>query len=218
VLSLYMLRHGETEFSHQDRFCGRIDAPLTPDGREMAALFADAYGGIGWQAIVTSTRARAVDSAAPTAACAGIEASRDARFDEMNYGAWQGLSKVEAAARDGEYFARWQRDPSIGPLMGESPRAVAARACAAIEDLCVRHRDGNILIVSHKALLRILLCQLFDTELCHYRRGPSWPVGGVTQIDFDASGPALRRLADVAHLASLERADKWTPSLRAVSA
>ena len=169
MLSLYLLRHGETEFSHQDRFCGRIDAPLTPDGREMAALFADAYGSIGWQAIVTSTRCRAIDSAAPTAACAGIEACRDARFDEMNFGAWQGLSKVEAAARDGEYFARWLRDPSIGPLMGESPRAVAARACAAIEDLCVRHRDGNILIVSHKALLRILLCQLFDTELSQYR-------------------------------------------------
>ena len=82
----------------------------------------------------------------------------------------------------------------------------------------MRHPDGNILIVSHKALLRILLCQLFDTELSHYRLGPSWPVGGVTQIDFDASGPALRRLADVAHLAALDRGDKWTAPLRAASA
>ena len=128
MLSLFLLRHGETEFSHQDRFCGRIDAPLTADGREMAARFADAYGSIGWEAIVTSTRARAIDSAAPLALGAGIDACMDARLDEMNFGAWQGLSKVEAAARDGEYFARWQRDPSIGPLMGESPRAVAARA------------------------------------------------------------------------------------------
>jgi broad specificity phosphatase PhoE len=218
VLSLYLLRHGETEFSHQDRFCGRIDAPLTSDGHEMAALFAEAYGSIPWQAIVTSTRVRAIDSAAPVAACAGIAACRDARFDEMNYGAWQGMSKSEAAAHHGEYFARWQRDPSIGPPMGESPTAVAIRASAAIEDLCARHRDGNILIVSHKALLRILLCQLFDTELCHYRRGPSWPAGGLTQIDFDASGPALRRLADVAHLASLDCSDRWTPGLRAASA
>ena len=55
--------------------------------------------------------------------------------------------------------------------------------------------------MSHKALLRILLCALFDTELRHYRCGPSWPAGAVTQIDFKARArPSLRRFADVAHL------------------
>jgi len=200
VLSLYLLRHGETEFSHHDRFCGRIDAPLTADGREMATLFAAAYGNLSWRAITTSTRARAIDSAAPLVAVTGIDACADERLDEMHYGAWQGLSKDEAAAQDGEYFARWQRDPSIGPPMGESPRDVAARAAAAIEQLRDRHPGGNLLIVSHKALLRILLCALFDTELRHYRCGPSWPAGAVTQVDLGAGGPSVRRFADVAHL------------------
>ena len=220
MLSLYLLRHGETEFSQQDRFCGRIDAPLTVDGREMAALFAATYGQLDWNAIVTSTRARAIDSAAPLAALTGIEACADGRFDEMHYGAWQGLSKDEAAARDGEYFARWQRDPSIGPPLGESPREVAVRASAAIGELRARHREGNLLIVSHKALLRILLCSLFDTELRHYRCGPGWPAGAVTQIDLGADGPTLRRFADVAHLGAHDRdqSDKWTPLLRAASA
>jgi broad specificity phosphatase PhoE len=218
VLSLYLLRHGETEFSHHDRFCGRIDAPLTADGREMATLFAAAYGKLDWRAIATSTRARAIDSAAPLAALTGIDACADERFDEMHYGAWQGLSKDEAAAHDREYFARWQRDPSIGPPMGESPRDVAARASAAIAQLRARYPEGNLLIVSHKALLRILFCALFDTELRHYRCGPSWPAGAVTRIDLDAGGPSLRRFADVAHLGARERSDKWPPPLRAASA
>ena len=94
MLSLYLLRHGETEFSQHDRFCGRIDAPLTADGREMAMPFAAAYGNLSWRAIVTSTRARAIDSAAPLAAITGLDACVDERLDEMDYGAWQGLSKA----------------------------------------------------------------------------------------------------------------------------
>ncbi len=218
MLSLYLLRHGETEFSQRDRFCGRIDAPLTPDGHAMAMQFAAAYGNLDWRAIVTSTRARAIDSAAPLAAMTGLAARIDARLDEMDYGSWQGLSKDEAAARDGEYFTRWQRDPSIGPPLGESPREVAARAAATVAQLCERHRDGNVLLVSHKALLRILLCALFDTELRHYRCGPGWPAGAVTQIDLDGGRPSLRRFADVTHLGARAQEDQQTPLLRAASA
>ena len=218
MLSLYLLRHGETEFSQHDRFCGRIDAPLTADGREMATLFAAAYGNLSWRAITTSTRARAIDSAAPLAAMVGIDARADERLDEMHYGSWQGLSKEEAAAQDREYFARWQRDPSIGPPLGESPRQVAGRAAATIAQLRAQHVEGNLLIVSHKALLRILLCALFDTDLRHYRCGPTWPAGAVTQVDLGADGPSLRLFADVAHLGERDQSESRTPPLRVASA
>jgi alpha-ribazole phosphatase len=215
MLSLFLLRHGETEFSQQDLFCGRIDAPLTAGGREMAARFAEAYGALAWRAILTSTRVRAIESATPLALRTGLVVEADARLDEMFYGEWQGLSKQEVTARDGEYFTRWQRDPSIGPPRGESPHDVSARARAAIQDLRARHTEGPVLIVSHKALLRILLCQLFGIELRHYRRG-AWPVGAVTQIDLGVGGPALRRFADVAHLTPMD--EGWTPPLSAASA
>ncbi len=218
MLSLYLLRHGETEFSREDRFCGRIDPPLTSAGREMAARFASAYGALDWRAIITSTRVRAIESATPLALRTGLVVEADARLDEMFYGDWQGLSKQEIAARDGEYFARWQRDPSIGPPSGESPHDVSARAHAAIHDLLARRLEGPVLVVSHKALLRILLCGLFGIELSHYRRG-AWPVGAVTQIDLGAGGPSLRRFADVGHLASPDAGEEsWTPSLSAASA
>ena len=73
-----------------------------------------------------------------------------------------------------------------------------------------------MLIVSHKALLRILLCELFGVELQHYRRG-AWPVGAVTQIDLGAGGPSLRRFADIEHLTSLGASEGWTPPLTAAS-
>ena len=67
MLSLYLLRHGETEFSRSDRFCGDIDAPLTDAGVLMAEQFADAYDDLHWRGIITSTRLAC--PARNTAAC-----------------------------------------------------------------------------------------------------------------------------------------------------
>ncbi len=203
VLSLYLLRHGETAFSHHDRFCGRIDAPLTAEGRAMASAFADAYGRIPWDAIVTSSRTRAVDTATPVAARVGVEVMRDPRLDEMSYGDWQGLSKAEAAARDPLHFARWLDDPSIGAPGGELPADVAARAMDAIEDVRGRHPRGNVLVVSHKAALRILFCRLLGVDVRRYR-SVDWPVAAVTRIDLEGDDLSLRMFADTSHLAGGE--------------
>ena len=199
MLSLYLLRHGETAFSHHNRFCGRIDAPLTAEGRAMAASFASAYAEVPWSAIVTSSRTRTIDTATPVAARVGLTVRSDERLDEMSYGDWQGLSKAEAAARDPEHFARWLQDPSIGAPRGELPDDVAVRALRAIADLRDRHPHGIVLLVSHKAVLRIVLCRLLRLDLREYR-SVDWPVAALTRIDLDGDRVSLQTLADVSHL------------------
>ena len=145
MLNLYLLRHGETAFSRQDRFCGQIDVPLTDDGRRMAASFSEAYGDLPWRAIVTSMRARTYDTALPLAKRAGLPIKRDPRLDEMFFGRWQGLSKQEIAGCDAERYALWTRNPACGPPGGELPAAVAARAETAIGDLLRDPGEGHVL-------------------------------------------------------------------------
>ena len=77
VLKLYLLRHGETEFSRGDRFCGDIDAPLTDAGMLMGEQFAAPTRGLRWRAIVTSTRRRAQATAEPLAARTRARIRRD---------------------------------------------------------------------------------------------------------------------------------------------
>lgn len=170
----------------------------------MAERFADAYGSLPWREILTSTRVRAIETALPLAARAGVSIRRDPRLDEIAYGAWQGLSKQEVAARDPERYAAWCQDPSVGPSAGETPALVAARASAAIDQLLRRIDDGTVLVVSHKTVLRLLLCRLLNVELRRYREVADWPVAAVTIVDFGADGrldgPLIRRLADRAHL------------------
>jgi len=199
VLNLYLLRHGETEFSRGDRFCGDIDAPLTPAGLRMGERFADAYGDLAWRAIVTSTRRRTITTAEPLAARVSVRIRRDARLDEMFFGEWQGLTKREAAVRDPVRYGQWRQDPTIGPPAGESPFAVSARAIAAVDDLRAQYASGNVLIVSHKTVLRLLLCRLLNIDLQRYRDG-EWPTGGVSLLELAPCHAVARLVADDRYL------------------
>jgi len=200
VLSLYLLRHGETEFSRQHRFCGQIDARLTGDGHRMAAAFADAYGHLPWREIVTSSRVRTLETVLPLAASTGLPITPDRRLDEISFGRWHGLSKDEAAATDPEHYARWLCDPAVGPPGGETPAAVAARALAALGELEERHDGGPILVVTHKTVLRVLLCHFAGAEVGRYRELWSCPVGSLSVVDLGARGASVRLVDDVSHL------------------
>jgi len=200
VLNLYLLRHGETEFSRGDRFCGDIDAPLTTAGELMAERFAAAYGAMRWRAIVTSTRRRTIATAAPVADRAGMLIRRDPRLDEMYFGSWQGLTKKEASVRDPARYARWRCDPMVGAPAGESPYDVSARALAAIDDLRARYDSGNVLIVSHKTVLRLVFCRLLNIELRRYRECVDWSTCALTVLELGPCHAVARLITDESHL------------------
>jgi len=200
VLKLYLLRHGETEFSRSDRFCGDIDAPLTDAGKLMGEQFAHAYAQMPWRAIVTSTRRRAQATAEPLAARTRGRIRRDPRLDEIFYGDWQGLTKSQAQARDPGHFRLWRQDPTIGPPAGESPFDVSERAMSAIDDLRVRYDAGNVLVVSHKTVLRIVLCRLLNLDLRCYREHIDWRVGAVTVMELGPCHARIVIMGDVSHL------------------
>ncbi len=199
-MSLYLLRHGETEFSRGDRFCGDIDAPLTDAGALMAEQFADAYDDLHWRGIITSTRRRTIATATPLAERIGLPIRRDGRLDEMFFGDWQGLTKKEAAARDPARYRRWRGDPMIGAPSGESPLDASVRALAAIDELRARYQAGNVLVVSHKTVLRLLLCRLLGVDLRRYRECVNWPTGAVSVLELGTSQAVARSITDERHL------------------
>jgi probable phosphoglycerate mutase len=209
VLSLYLLRHGETEFSRDDRFCGRIDAQLTDVGREMAACFADVYGKLSWRAVFTSGRQRAISTAEPLATQAALPIHHDAGLDEIDYGAWQGRCKDEVLSVDRERYRRWCEDPTVNAPGGESVGEVRDRVRSSIERIGAQYDDGNVLVVSHKTALRVLICSLLGIELSRFRDRIAQPVAGVSVVELAPSGPLLRCLGDLGHL---------PPRLRALAA
>jgi len=202
ALILYFLRHGQTALSREDVFCGSgLDPELTPEGMAMGQAFARAYRDVEWRAVYSSSLRRGITTAQPLCDAVGINPQVRAELNEIAYGRWEGKTKEEVSKEyQGEYFS-WLADPTWhSPTGGEPAVVVAQRGLQVIEQIQNRFTSGNILIVSHKATIRIILCSLLGIDLGLFRYRLACPVGSFSTVEFTSNGPILKGLADRSHL------------------
>jgi probable phosphoglycerate mutase len=188
---LYLVRHGETPWHAENRYCGRTDLPLTGNGRRQAealagwaarlhgtaatadSAIADSAVGAevgGLVAVYSSPLIRARDTAALAAAAAGVPLEIDDRLVELDFGEAEGLTSAEMRRRWPERRAAFEADPVAYPLPGgEDPRAAIVRGGAALAEIGARHPYGSVLVVCHSTLLRLLTCQLTGIDPSRYR-------------------------------------------------
>lgn len=201
-LTLYFLRHGQTALSREDNFSGSgLDPDLTAEGTEMAQAFADAYRTTQWNAVYTSSLKRAIQTAQPLCDALGLAIEKRDGLNEIAYGKWEGQTR-ETVTRDyHDDYLRWLADPAWhAPTGGELAITIAHRALCVIEEIEERFKTGSVLIVSHKATIRIILCSLLGIDVGRFRYRLSCPVGSISIIEFGDSGPLLKVLADRMHL------------------
>jgi broad specificity phosphatase PhoE len=141
-MTIYLVRHGATEWSESRRHTGRTDIPLTDVGRIQAATLAPVLARHSFARVLTSPLGRARE----TAALAGFpHAEVTPLLREVDYGEFEGLTRTEIRQRipDWDFFAQ-------GPVGGETIGEVADRARALIAQL-----SGDVLLFSHGHFLRI---------------------------------------------------------------
>jgi alpha-ribazole phosphatase len=201
MLELYLIRHGQTDYSRENRFCGAIDPPLNDVGLRMADAFGVAYADLPWTAIYTSPRLRARQTADALARRVSTSVHTDEGLAEIAYGDWEGLRHDEVQARWPEAYAHWAADvASRGTPGGETAFAVAARSVPVLERLRATHRGGRVLVVSHKATIRIMVCALLGLDVRLFRDRLGQGVAAVTRFEMKQSGAQLLQLGDVSHL------------------
>ncbi len=201
-LTLFFLRHGQTTFSRDNAFCGSgLDPELTDDGQQMAQAFATAFQSTAWNAIYCSPLRRAVATAEPL--CQALGATLELRdgLKEIGYGQWEGQS-VETVSRNfHDDYLRWTADPAWNaPTGGETAVAIARRSLEVVEEIRGRYSSGKVLVVSHKATIRITLCALLGIDVGRFRFRFGCPVGSVSTVEFTSHGPLLHTLANRTHL------------------
>ncbi len=201
-LTLYFLRHGQTTLSRDDNFCGSgLDPELTPDGLAMAREFTAAYKSTPWAAIYASSLRRTIETARPLCDAVGLELQARDDLQEIAYGKWEGLSKEVVEQKYHDDYVKWLLDPARhAPTDGELATVVAARGQRVIKEIREKFTGGNVLIVSHKATIRILLCSLLGIDVGAFRYRLGCPVASLSQVEFTAQGPMLKTLADRSHL------------------
>jgi broad specificity phosphatase PhoE len=201
TLTLYLLRHGQTELSRDDTFCGSgLDPDLTSDGRQMAEAFAAAYARLQWQGVYTSSLRRTISTAQPLCERIGVVSNARPELNEIGYGEWEGLTKAVVDEKFHDDYIRWLADPAWhAPTGGELAVAIARRGMQLIEEITEHCSGGNVLIVSHKATIRIILCALLGVDVGRFRYRFVCPNGSVNVVEFSQEGPLLHALADRSH-------------------
>lgn len=207
TLTLYFLRHGQTPLSRDDVFCGSgLDPELTSEGLQMAQAFAAASGAKPWAAIYSSGLRRAIRTAQPLCDALDSELQVRADLNEIAYGKWEGLSKERVEHEYHDDYISWLADPAWHPpTEGEPAVVIARRGLRVIEEIKSQCSEGNVLIVSHKATIRIMLCSLLGIDVGRFRYRIVCPVGSVSVVEFTQHGPLLKALADRSHLSKALR-------------
>jgi probable phosphoglycerate mutase len=207
ALTVYFLRHGQTELSREDNFCGSgLDPELTSEGLEMAEAFAAAYRTKSWRAIYSSSLRRGLATAQPLCEALGTTLQVRADLNEIAYGKWEGLTKETVDREYHDDYVSWLADPAWhAPTGGELAIAVARRSLQVIDEIKQQFTEGNVLLVSHKATIRIMLCSLLGIDVGRFRYRLGCPVSSVSRVEFSLAGPLLHSLADRSHLSEALR-------------
>jgi len=199
-LTLYFLRHGETTYSQTGGYCGELDPDLTENGMEMAQAFAATYKAIPWTAAYVSPMRRTVATAKPLCDAVGLEMQLRDGLKEIRYGKWEGQTNGYVKEHFLEDYIRWMTEPAWNPPTGgETAIEIASRASLVIAEIEQKCDGGNVLVVSHKATIRIMLCNLLGIDLGRYRDRINALAGSVSIVRFGEHGPLLEVLGDRAY-------------------
>ncbi|HYD42360.1 MAG TPA: histidine phosphatase family protein [Anaeromyxobacter sp.] len=213
---LYLVRHGATQLTAENRFSGMAGVDLSDAGRAQAARLAERLAGDPIAAVYASPLSRTLETARIVARPHGLEVAEEDGLREISHGRWEGLTRQEVEERFADEYATWEADPfTFAPVGGESGVAVLARALPVIRKIVSAHEGRTVLVVSHKATLRILLSSLLGVDPRGYRDRLDQSPACLNVVDFkDPVRARLMLFNDVSHYAAKPRSaaqnlSKW---------
>jgi broad specificity phosphatase PhoE len=200
---LFLVRHGATQRTAEDRFSGSVGVDLSDEGRRQAGFLAERLAPEKVAAVYSSPLSRTLETAAIVARPHQLTPIERDGLREISHGRWEGLTRHEVETRFPGEYAAWEADPfTFAPEAGESGVAVLARALPVLRDIVVRHAGQNVVVVSHKATLRLLLSSLLGFDARGYRDRLDQSPACLNVVDFkDPVRARLMLFNDTSHYA-----------------
>jgi len=121
---------------------------------------------------------------------------------EIAFGQWEGKTPDDVNREFHDDYVRWLTDPGWNaPTGGQKGIDIARRSSLVLEQIEKTYTTGNVLVVSHKATTRIMLCSLLGIDVGRFRDRISMPVASISIVEIATHGPLLLRMGDRSHLA-----------------
>jgi len=205
---LYLVRHGATQLTAEDRFSGSVGVDLSEEGRRQAARLGERLRDDAIGAAYSSPLSRTLETARIITEPCGLAVDTRDGLREISHGRWEGLTRREVEARYPDEYAAWEEDPfTFAPEGGESGVAVLARVLPVIREIVMRHQGERVLVVSHKATIRLALSSLLGFDARGYRDRLDQAPACLNVLDFrDPVRARLMLFNDTSHYADSPRA------------
>ena len=169
MTTLFLVRHGRTGWNKEQIFRGTKDIPLDEVGKEEARLVGERLKGEGISAVYSSPLSRAKETAEAIAGFHNVEVQVMAGLTDLHFGEWEGLSLKKVQKQYPDLYQRWLKAPhQITFPGGEGLDAVRSRAREAVEDIITRHPQEGVALVSHRVVLKVLICALLGLDNSHF--------------------------------------------------
>jgi len=190
--TIYLIRHGKPAFPGDERLCiSSTDLPLAPEGKEQGERLRARFEGISLQGVYSSDLLRAKE----TAAFLSTSVINLPEFREIGVGAWEGLAFREIRQRFPEEYALRGQDPiRYGIPGGELPEACRDRGLAALNRL-LETTDGDIAVVAHAGINRLILCELLGRDLREFLEIPQ-PYGCINILHEEQGRLSVQTVAE----------------------
>ncbi|WP_127529526.1 histidine phosphatase family protein [Paenibacillus kobensis] len=197
--TIYLTRHGETQWNIEHRMQGHLDSPLTDKGRRQAQSLGERLSDTHFAAVYTSSSPRAATTAELIISGRDIAIHKSDALREIHMGEWEGRSDVrEAFPEDDVLF--WERPHLYVPNNGgEGFQDVLNRAVPFMQTIAARHAGEEILVVSHTVTLKLLMSHYEARPMEKLWEPPFVHPTSLSKIIVSSSGARIEYYADMSH-------------------
>lgn len=162
MTTIYLIRHGQTDWNKKKLFRGRADVPLNDHGRKEAMALSRHLKHVRPAACYSSSLSRARETAEIVVRPHSLDVEPDKGFIDVDYGKWQGMSDAKVGKEFAETYKRWHERPHrVRFPGGESLMAVRKRALASLDRIRRKHPDSDVFVVAHRVVTKVVLCAAF---------------------------------------------------------
>src|ERR1044071_6045192 len=213
---IFLVRHGATVLTAEDRFAGTTNVQLSDEGREQVRRLAARLRGENIVAIYASPLDRTVETPGILAEPHRLEVQTRDGLREISHGHWEQMTRKEVERAFPDEALAWEKDPyTFAPAGGESGLAVTARALPVLMEIVRSHLGSDIIVVSHKATIRFLLSSLLGFDPRRYRDNLDQSPAALNIVDFkNATNARLTLFNSTSHYSAKEHAIPSVPKAR----
>jgi broad specificity phosphatase PhoE len=203
--TIYLIRHGETDWNLNGRWQGHTDVPLNELGYRQARLVAARLAATGPQfdAIYSSDLARAYQTAWEIGAAVKVAVQLLPSLREIDLGTWSGLTYDEIRASYPTEIALLELGQDIPRGGAETLSALRKRVVEAVDAIAHHHRGETLALISHGGSIRMLLAHADSYSGDGFRRFPHIGNTSISIVRVGPDGWQLNQINDMAHLEEL---------------